>query len=305
MSEHEGKRPPQSGPGKNPPAGPPESPQTVSLLKNGKPARILHCDDEPALRESIRIILRWSFTDYDLVQCRDTDGMLHEIDWRTPDLLITDCRHPRLGFPETLPFLYERPGRFPILVVSAALCFRSVVDQLLAFPGFDVALLNKPFDIASFRNGVLRFLGPNARNTNQLVSLARPGRTARILLLDDDPAARDLVRTMLDRWFWNYQLIECATGGEAWEEISRRRPDLWITDYDHPGFSLEELLHRCYRRPLRFPILVSSRYVAVHPGLQRDLPAWPFDIRLLNKPFALEDLKSRVMECLPGDGLAA
>ena len=75
--------------------------------------------------------------------------------------------------------------------------------------------------------------------------------------------------------------------------------DLLITDYGHTGYSFEELLHRFYRSPSKFPILLSSLYVGAWPGLQQRLLAFPgHSIHLLNKRFPPESLKSQVLNSL-------
>jgi len=299
MNENDGQKPPQNRSGKEEQTPKPQAPESVSLLKGNRPARILLCDDEPCIRDCMRIIFEWTFRDFELVHCDTGHGTLREVARQTPDLLITDCCHVGLSFPETLPILYRMQERFPIIVASAQIEGPEMRDRLLSFPGLDITLLSKPFTVADLRNAVLQFLGPNPRQTQHLISLARPDRTARIVLLDDDSAARDLVRTMLPLWFRDYLLIECTTGDEAWREITRHTPDLFITDYGHMGYSFEELLHRFYRSRSKFPILLSSLYVGACPELQHRLLAFPgYSITPLNKPFPPESLKSQVLNAL-------
>lgn len=298
MDENDGQKPPQNRSGKEEQTPKPQAPESVSLLKGNRPARILLCDDEPCIRDCMRIIFDWTFRDYELAQCDTGHATLREVARQTPDLLITDCNHVGLNFPDTIPILFQMQVRFPILVASAGLS-PGIREHILSFPTFDIALLDKPFTVAQLRNAVLQFLGPNPRQTRHLISLARPNRTARIVLLDDDPAARDLVRSMLPLWFRDYLLVECTTGDEAWREITRHTPDLLITDHGHTGYSFEELLHRFYRSRSKFPILLSSLYVGACPDLQQRLLAFPgYTIELLNKPFPLENLKSQVLNLL-------
>jgi len=298
MNEHDGQQRPQNRSGKEEQTPKPPAPESASLLKGNRPARILLCDDEPTVRDCLRIIFEWTFRDYELAQCDTGQGTLREVARQTPDLLITDCNHVGLNFPDTIPILFQMQVRFPILVASASLS-PGIRDHILSFPTFDIALLDKPFTVPQLRNAVLQFLGPNPRQTQHLISLARPNRTARIVLLDDNPSARDIVRTMLPVWFRDYLLIECTTGDEAWREITRQTPNLFITDYGHTGYSFEELLHRFYRSRSKFPILLSSLYVGACPELQQRLLAFPgYSINFLNKPFAVRDLKGRLLELL-------
>jgi len=247
----------------------------------------------------MKLVFEYSFRDFELVQCDTGHATLREVARQAPDLLVTDCSHAGLNFCETLPILYRMQVRFPIIVVSAWSGNPEVRDPILSVPGFDIILLCKPFALSEIRNAVLRFLGSNPRQTQHLISLARSDRNARIILLDDESTARDLIRALLPLWFRDYQLIEFATGDEALREITRRAPDLLITDYGHSGCSCEELLHRFYRCRSKFPILVSSLYVGACPELQQRLLAFPgYNIALLNKPFSPEALKSQVLKCL-------
>jgi CheY-like chemotaxis protein len=299
MNEEDGQQPPPNRSDKEEQAPKPSPSESVSLLKGNRPARILLCDDEPTVRDCMRLLFEWSFRDYELAQCDTGHGTLREVARQTPDLLITDCCHVGLSFPDTLPILYRMQERFPIIVASAQIAGPEIREHLLSFPTFDMALLDKPFTVAQLRNAVLQFLGPNPRQTQHLISLARPNRTARIVLLDDDSAVRDIVRTMLPVWFRDYLLIESTTGDEAWREITRHTPDLLITDYGHTGYSFEELLHRFYRSRSKFPILLSSLYVGACPELQQRLLAFPgYTIELLNKPLSSESLKSKVLKSL-------
>ena len=84
-------------------------------------------------------------------------------------------------------------ARFPIIVTSAQIGGPELRDHLLSFPTFDIVLFSKLFTVAELRNAVLQLLGPNPRQTQHLISLARPNRTARIVLLDHEPAARAAV----------------------------------------------------------------------------------------------------------------
>ncbi len=160
MRENNGQKPPQypSGQGEQAPKCPKAEP--VSLLRGNRPARILHCDDEPTVRDCVKLMLRFLFKDYHLAQCDSGYATLREVTRRKPDLLITDCCHPGLRFEETLPLLFRRRARFPILVTSAQIGPRHIRKHLLSFPTFEIALLDKPFTVANLRVKVLKCLNP-------------------------------------------------------------------------------------------------------------------------------------------------
>lgn len=56
-----------------------------------------------------------------------------------------------------------------------------------------------------------------------------------ILVADDDPDVRDMLRTFLE--LEAYHVLEAADGRQAWEMIQALRPDLVIVDMNMPGYN--------------------------------------------------------------------
>ena len=54
----------------------------------------------------------------------------------------------------------------------------------------------------------------------------------KVLVADDNPTNRELVRTVLERW--GYEVVEAADGMEAVEKAAAVRPDLIILDLQMP-----------------------------------------------------------------------
>ena len=95
----------------------------------------------------------------------------------------------------------------------------------------------------------------------------------------------------------NYTLISCRNGDEALREIMHQPPDLLITDYHHPGVSLETMLLYLSERPARFPILVVSACEKPE-DLKRQFTSFTFTIELLSKPFDWGDFFAAVLKHL-------
>jgi CheY-like chemotaxis protein len=84
----------------------------------GSLATVLICDDEPALRELIRVSLdgRFSFAEaHDGIECLDVARRLR------PDLVILDMMMPRLNGIDVLSQLRadEEIGETPVIVLTA------------------------------------------------------------------------------------------------------------------------------------------------------------------------------------------
>ena len=79
-------------------------------------------------------------------------------------------------------------------------------------------------------------------------------------MAEDDPASRELLRELLERW--GYEVAEAADGGEALAKIRELMPDLAILDIQMPvldGYSV--LRHvREDRRFAQLPILALTAF---------------------------------------------
>jgi CheY-like chemotaxis protein len=69
-----------------------------------------------------------------------------------------------------------------------------------------------------------------------------------ILLAEDDPANRELLRELLQRW--GYQVIEASDGADALTKINATLPDLVLCDIQLPvldGFGVVQALRKDQR----------------------------------------------------------
>jgi Tfp pilus assembly pilus retraction ATPase PilT/CheY-like chemotaxis protein len=84
--------------------------------------------------------------------------------------------------------------------------------------------------------------GTPASVPTPLSSEASRPRPGRILVVDDDPALREILRDTLEGE--RYEVAEAADGNEALAAIYRARPDLVVTDLKMPGLDGLELLRK-------------------------------------------------------------
>ncbi|MCZ7525320.1 MAG: PAS domain S-box protein [Acidimicrobiia bacterium] len=126
---------------------------------------------------------------------------------------------------------------------------------------------------------------------------ARPGRSERVLVVEDDVAVRALVRQVLERH--GFRVLVAADGDEA-ERIARREPvDLLVSDVVLPGRRGPELAEALRARRPGLPVVLMSGYLGEAAGLPEDLAS---DGGLLAKPFRPEELVARVLEALDRAG---
>lgn len=112
--------------------------------------------------------------------------------------------------------------------------------------------------------------------------------TARILIADDEPNIRRLLRVLLERV--GYTVAEVKDGGEAWRKLQAEPFDLLITDLMMPeldGFQLLKLINSL-DRTATMPVIVMYAYPndAPHPPSSLFQPAHDRGkSEPLNKPF--------------------
>ena len=118
----------------------------------------------------------------------------------------------------------------------------------------------------------------------------------RILIVDDDAQARNLMREALEPL--KHEMIVARDGAEALEAIDARLPDLLILDMKLPRASGHQVLEKLRYRKIRLPTIIVSAYEA----FKSDFEVWASqNVRCyFDKPFDLEQLTTAVQEVLEG-----
>ena len=116
-----------------------------------------------------------------------------------------------------------------------------------------------------------------------------------VLLVDDDPAVRRMIKTYLERR--GVVVVDAPSANEAWRILSGKSSSvqLLITDQMMPGISGEELIRNVRAAGFEFPIILMSGY----SDESRELCD---GVDCLRKPLDFKVLASRVSELI---GMAA
>jgi two-component system LytT family response regulator len=80
----------------------------------------------------------------------------------------------------------------------------------------------------------------------------------RVLIVDDEPIARDVLREELAQYADVEVVGEAENGPEAVERIGELRPDLVLLDLEMPGFGGFEVIQRLPRGALPFVVIVTA-----------------------------------------------
>src|SRR5690606_344395 len=113
---------------------------------------------------------------------------------------------------------------------------------------------------------------------------------ARLVVIDDEPAIRDLLTASLR--FAGFEVFDGETGAEALDLVRVKRPDLVVLDVmlpDMDGFTVtRRLRQQGHRVPIVFLTARDGASNAVH-GLTVGGDDY------VTKPFSLEDLVARIL----------
>ncbi len=139
------------------------------------------------------------------------------------DLLITDVRMPGMKGPELVEMLRKEESALKVLFISGCADVENGGDGELT----GASLLSKPFS-------------PDAlvRKVREILDCPSAGR--RVLVVDDDPQIRDLLRTVFESS--GYTVHAAGDGKQALAMVKGLRPDVVVTDIVMPEMEGIELI---------------------------------------------------------------
>ncbi|MEO6876540.1 MAG: response regulator [Opitutaceae bacterium] len=113
-----------------------------------------------------------------------------------------------------------------------------------------------------------------------------------ILLVDDEPAMRQLIETVLESQNWSVKVANGATAALATIASAATPPILMICDVLMPGIDGLELTRRVLAKMPTLKVILISGHLL-------DLSWWPTDLReicFLTKPFTNDQLIQAVRD---------
>ena len=126
---------------------------------NAVTRKVLVIDDEPAIRDSLRLLLKAHF---DVTTAEDGEKGLAAATESLPDLILLDVNMPVLDGMGTLKALREKNITAPVIMLTGAATVQLAVEAM-KFGAAD--FLNKPFDIAALTTLIFSLLEKNSETT--------------------------------------------------------------------------------------------------------------------------------------------
>lgn len=120
-------------------------------------------------------------------------------------------------------------------------------------------------------------------------------RPPRIVMIDDLPAVLDTLESLTKIWFKEVTILRFTDAEQAYQELEREAPDLFITDVCHPAPDGDELLRRLTEKKATFPIFIISAYVRKIEDLRPGSVGPDLKATLIPKPFTIDEFYRQLL----------
>jgi len=121
--------------------------------------------------------------------------------------------------------------------------------------------------------------------------LIQENAAIRVLIADDDPPTRMLLRAAISQW--GYQIVEAADGEEAWKILQEKdMPQLLILDWLMPKLDGIGLCSRIKNEMAKRPYIIFVTQMSGAANITKALEAGTDEF--LSKPFNMAELRCRL-----------
>jgi two-component system cell cycle response regulator len=266
--------------------------------------RILIIEDHPANMEMMSFLLE-SFG-YAAIGAPDGEQGLAVARGELPDLIVCDVHLPKRDGYDVVRELKASPATRAIPVIAVtALAMVGDREKLLQ-AGFD-DYVSKPIEPERFVAQIETHLREELRSSRTREAAVRAqadaprpsGRCARILVVDDSPVNRELIRDLLEPFGYDVKLAQNVEEGR---QLVHRLPfDLIVSDMHMPQENGIALLRDVKANPelAAIPFIFLTASYEDEPNQQ--LAALLGVTRSLRRPIEPHALLAEIEGCLPAD----
>lgn len=118
---------------------------------------------------------------------------------------------------------------------------------------------------------------------------AQANRKIKVLVVDDDPQIRELLRTFLKPR--DYTVFSAANGWEALEQVHKEPPHVMLLDVNMLGMDGLEVLKQVKEKDNKINVIMMS--ASEIPGMRNNAQALGA-VEFLSKPFPFQSLKESI-----------
>ena len=152
-----------------------------------------------------------------------------------------------------------------------------------------------PSAIEKSQPGAKRILSGMVADTLAMAKRDSPvrSRPLRIVMMDDEPFVGEAMKMMLQFDLPNAEILTFTDVEATLEELARKDPDLFTTDWNHPRIKGDEVLRILAAKKVKYPILVISAYPELlhqNGGLDEFVDQG-LNVSFIGKPFLLENIR--------------
>ena len=280
-----------------------------TVIETALPPRIVVVNDNPPVMQALEVMVRHWLKGATLKLLQTSADAWEELSRTDPDLLWWVVSAPLLRGREMIQRLMERKVTYPIIVSSAYEPDELWVREF-ASRGLNVSFLPMPFTMQDLMRLLERLNIPPSRrllerrawkdleapsHPQMAPANTRCTRPLRIVVLDDEPGVREALQLLLPSYLPNSVILTFNDAELALQELEREDPDLFTTDWNHPGRLFGEgLLRILASRGVKYPIFLITAYA---DSIRQEIVGYAnqgLNIALLAKPFSLDDLRRLV-----------
>ena len=247
-------------------------------------ARILVVDDETAVRERVYDALTGK--GHEVLAASSGPQLFELLKTQRADLILLDLSMPKTPGTELAKKLRTLDDAVPIVLLRGAADGEVTADDKECIRPKDILAKEPP---EAFVSGIERIVGQLGAPA-KAGGLKGSGVRATILTIDDDPAARNMVKLIFEGQ--GLRVIQAASGEEGLKTLEQEKPHAVLLDLTMPGMDGLMTLKKIKAAHPQLPvIMVSAR--GEQETVREALRAGAYDY--VTKPFSLDYLESTVL----------
>jgi CheY-like chemotaxis protein len=240
--------------------------------------RVMVAEDSGFWRNVVRAGIHEFSRDLTVIEAADGQTALDILSRERVDLAFVDLAMPEINGGEVVKRL-QADVRMPFFAVISVTSDAAEIARMRKLSAYDY--LVKPFGAEEIKR--------------VLSTYERISRQSRVLIVDDSGTARSIIRRILQRSIFNFEIAEAGDGVAAFEVYADQPADIVFLDLNMPGLDGAQTMRilRAHNRNVRIVLMSGSqealdRHAMLAPAAALKKPFFPADLdRVVHRLFDL------------------